>query len=647
MVFRAERAVGELNVDEVHDGEELRRFTTRVLDDLNTLERICADGRIESGVRRIGAEQEMFLTDKAGRPANVASEMLGLLNDRRFTTELGKFNLEANLDPHHFGGDCLRQLETEMRELHLKARRAAESIDAQAILVGILPTLGQQHLGLDAMTPVPRYYALNQAMTNLAGGQFRTAIEGMDELEFEHDNIMLEACNTSFQIHFQTSADEFARLYNLSQLVTAPVLAASVNSAVLLGRRLWHETRIALFQQSVDVRNPSQKDRGHRTRVRFGEHWLRGGVEDLFREDLARFRIVLSTELGEPSSEMYQRGELPPLTALCLFNGTVYRWNRPCYGVKDGIAHLRIENRALPSGPTVVDEVANAAFFFGLMSALGDSKQDPSTAMPFDYARSNFLAAARYGLDAQFHWFDDQILTAQKLILDILLPQAREGLLSHGLDLADVDKYLGIIEERTAARRTGARWMLESLDSMESGNPDQSLRALVKSLEKRQLAGKPIHTWELAEAPEDQDWIESCRTIAQVMTREIFTVHPEDVVDLAASMMDWEYIRHVPVEDDGGKLVGVLSHRALLRVLSKRRSGDDPPAIRDVMNINPLTVTPETATLEAIRLMRDNKVGCLPVVNGKDGRLLGLVTETDFMRIAARILDERLSEDEA
>lgn len=639
--------MGEQNVDEVQDGEELRRFTTRVLDDLNTLERIIADGRIESGIRRIGAEQEMFLIDKAGRPANIAPEMLGVLNDRRFTTELGKFNLEANLDPHRFGGDCLRRLETEMREVHLKARSAAESLDSQALLVGILPTLGQQHLGLDAMTPVPRYYALNQALTNLAGGRFRTAIEGMDELEFEHDNIMLEACNTSFQIHFQTSADEFTRLYNLSQLVTAPVLAASVNSAVLLGRRLWHETRIALFQQSVDVRNPSQKDRGHRTRVRFGERWLRGGVEDLFREDLARFRVVLSTELGEPSSQMYERGELPPLTALCLFNGTVYRWNRPCYGVKDGIAHLRIENRALPSGPTVVDEVANAAFFFGLMSALGDAKQDPSEIMPFDYARSNFLAAARYGLDAQFHWFDDQILTAQKLILDILLPQARDGLLSHGLDSKDVDKYLGIIEKRTAARRTGARWMLESLDAMKTGNPDQCLRALVKSLEKRQLAGEPIHTWELADCPEDQDWIESCRTIAQVMTREIFTVHPEDVVDLAASMMDWEYIRHVPVEDDGGKLVGILSHRALLRVLSKRRAGDDPPAIRDVMNINPLTVTPETTTLEAIHLMRDNKVGCLPVVNGKDGRLLGLVTETDFMRIAARILDERLSEEEA
>ena len=636
--------MGEQNVEEVQDRDELRRFTQRVLDDLDTLERMCADGHIEAGIRRIGAEQEMFLVDRTGRPALRGPEVLQTLSDERYTTELGRFNIEANLSPHRFGGDCLRKLETELRELHLKARRAAESHGSQAILVGILPTLERAQLSLDAMTPVPRYYALNRAMTNLAGGTFRTAIKGMDELDFEHDNIMLEACNTSFQLHFQTASEEFANLYNLAQFVTAPVLAVAVNSALLLGRRLWHETRIALFQQSIDVRNPSQKGRGHRTRVRFGERWLTGGVEDLFREDLARFRIVLSTELGEPSSELYARGELPPLTALCLFNGTVYRWNRPCYGVKDNVAHLRIENRALPSGPTVVDEVANSALFFGLMSALADEHADIASVFPFDHARSNFVAAAQYGLDAQFKWFGDEIMTAQQVVLE-LLPKARKGLLDHGVDPADVDKYLGIIEERTKLRRTGARWMLESLEAMEGGNADQRSRALVKSLEKRQLAGKPIHTWELAEGPQDEDWIDSCRTIGQIMAREPVTVHPEDVIDLAASMMDWEYIRHMPVEDDEGKLLGIVSHRSLLRALSKRKKDAEAPAIRDVMNPTPVTVTPETTTLEGIRLMKENRVGCLPVVTATEGRLVGVVTETDFLNIAGRMLEERLTQD--
>ena len=631
--------MGEQNVEQV-DSVELRRFTRRVLDDLEALERMCADGLIETGIRRVGAEQEMFLVDRAGRPAPIATEMLDVLADDRFTTELGRFNLEANLPPHVFGGSCLRQLESELRELNLTARTAAKTLDAEVVLVGILPTLETKHLSLDFMTPVPRYFALNNTLVAMRGGTFTTAIKGMDELSYEHQNIMLEACNTSFQLHFQVDNDEFAKLYNVAQLVTGPLLAAAANSSVLLGKRLWHETRIALFQQSVDVRNKAQQARGHRTRVRFGERWLRGGIEELFREDLSRFRIVLSTELGEPSTDLLDRGVLPPLTALCLFNGTVYRWNRPCYGVKDGVAHLRIENRVLPAGPTVIDEAANAALFFGLMAALTDELGDPADKLPFDHARNNFVAAARYGLDAQFHWFDDTMMTAQQLLLTQLLPRARAGLTAAGLDSTDIDRYLGVIEERVKKRRTGARWKLESLDAMKTGSTDQRMRHLVNTLHRQQLAGKPVHTWELAGEPEAADWIESCRIVGQLMTRELFTIHPEDVIDLAASMMEWEHIRHVPVEDDEGNLVGVLSHRALLRAFARRKPSDTPPAVRDVMNADPVTVTPDTTTLEAIRLMRQRRVGCLPVVEGDT--LVGIVTERDFMKIAGRMLEEHL-----
>ncbi len=631
--------MGEHNVEEV-DSAELRRFTRRVLDDLEALEQMCAEGLIESGIRRIGAEQEMFLVDRAGRPAPVATEMLETLADDRFTTELGRYNLEGNLQPHLFGGTCLGKLERELRELNLTARTAAKTLDAEVVLAGILPTLERKHLSLDYMTPVPRYYALNKTLVGLRGGTFTTAIKGMDELSYEHDNIMLEACNTSFQVHFQVGSEEFARLYNLAQLVTGPVLAVAVNSPLLLNNRLWHETRIALFQQSVDVRNKAQQARGNRKRVRFGERWLRGGVESLFREDLSRFRILLSTELGEESTELLKRGVLPPLTALCLFNGTVYRWNRPCYGVKDGIAHLRIENRVLPSGPTVADEAANAALFFGLMSALADDIGDPADKLPFDYAKNNFIAAARYGLEAQFHWLDDKVMTAQQLLLDHLLPLARRGLESQNIDKGDIDRYLGILEERTKHRRTGARWMFESLDAMETGSTDQKMRHLVNTLHRHQLAGTPVHTWELAGEPEAADWLESCRTVGQLMTRELFAIHPEDVIDLAASMMEWEHIRHVPVEDDDGKLVGLLSHRALLRTFARRKPDDPPPAVREVMNADPVTVTQDTSTLDAIALMRHKRVGCLPVVDGDT--LIGIVTERDFMKMASRMLEDTL-----
>lgn len=252
-------------------------------------------------------------------------------------------------------------MEQSLEDNMQAARQAAADCDARVLLMGILPTLEREHLGLDWMTPNPRYFELNRTMSEHCGGKFDTFIKGLDELEITHDNVMLEACNTSFQIHFQVGAGEFAELYNVARAVTGPVLAAAVNSPFLLRHRPWHETRVALFQQSLDSRSKAQKERGGAQRVRFGDDWVQDSVLEIFRDDIARFRCLIRGNEEESPLEKLDRGEIPALGALCLHNGTVYRWNRPCYGVKDNIAHLRIENRVLPTGPTILDEVANAA----------------------------------------------------------------------------------------------------------------------------------------------------------------------------------------------------------------------------------------------------------------------------------------------
>ena len=262
--------MGEHDLPDSIDALRLRRFMKALLADVRALERMIRDGMLETGMRRIGAEQEMFLVDEAGRPRNMALDVLARLDDPAFTTELAQFNLETNLSPQVFGSDCLRRMETELRENLLKARAAAESAGGGILLSGILPTLRKSDLTLDAMVPNPRYRQLNDAMAALRGGEFNFLIKGIDELETTHDNVMLESCNTSFQIHFQVAPHEFAKLYNVAQAITAPVLAAAVNSPILLGRRLWHETRIALFQQSVDARSKVHQNRGLRARVSFG-----------------------------------------------------------------------------------------------------------------------------------------------------------------------------------------------------------------------------------------------------------------------------------------------------------------------------------------------------------------------------------------
>ncbi len=625
---------------------QLRAFMKAILRDVHALERMLSEGRFETGIRRIGAEQEMFLVDRAGRPWCGVDQVLQKLGDKQFTYELAQFNLEANCTPHEFGGRCLSALEKELCGLVEKARQAAEDLGYGMVMAGILPTLRRQDLTLDSMVQNPRFLALNQAITNQRGGIFHFRLKGVDELDMTHDNVMLESCNTSFQVHFQVAPDEFADLYNLAQAITGPVLAAATNSPILLGRRLWRETRVALFQQSVDARSASEQARGRRTRVNFGDGWIKKSVLEIFREDIARFRLLLATDIDEDPEAVLDRGGVPALTALRLHNGTVYRWNRACYGIGGGKPHLRIEARALPAGPTVLDEIANAAFFYGLMAALSREVPDVSKVMSFDDAHSNFVAAARLGLQSHLTWFHGKEYAAQTLVLDHLLPVARAGLTDAGLDGGDIDRYLGVFEERARRGRTGARWVLDSVAAMgDKGTRDQRMCALVRATIARQRTNEPVHTWELADVAEFEGWRESYLQVGQFMTTDLFTVHPEDVVDLAASLMDWRHIRHVPVEDANGRLVGLVSHRSLLRLVGQGMKGEDREnvAVREIMKQNPVTVRPSTPTLEAIEVMRKHKVGSLPVVED-DNRLVGIITEKDLIRVAAMLFESHLKQ---
>ncbi len=634
--------MGEQNVKLNDDESTYQEFMKSLLAEVHALERMLDSGLVESGVHRIGAEQEMFLIDKAHKPALKALEILDEVGDERFTHELGLFNLEANLSPHRLGGNCLRLMEEEAQEIYRHARATAAQFDCDIALVGILPTLSKENLALESMVPTPRYYALNDAIRALRGNEFEFTINGIDQLAVLHDNVMLEACNTSFQVHFQVSPENFAKNYNIAQVITAPLLAAAVNSPILLGKRLWHETRIAVFEYSIDTRSRTHQERGLKPRVHFGDRWLEESVTEIFKEDIARFRIVLTTETEEDPIGMIEQGVMPSLNALRLHNGTVYRWNRPCYGVHDNVPHLRIENRVIPSGPTVLDEIANAAFFYGMMAGMVEQVDDIREYLPFADVKSNFLAAARDGIRAQMNWFNDTHLPAKKLILEQLLPLAREGLQEAGIDRDDIDRYLGVLEERVRQRRTGARWALESLEEMnEVGTLDQRLRCIVSSMVEQQSSGKPISEWELAEYCAEQDWRESYRTIGQFMTQDLFTVRPDDIVDFAATLMDWRHVRHVPVENDTGKLVGLVSHRALLRLVAQGRVGKDHRVtVEEIMNREPITVHPDTPTVDAIRLMREKKLACLPVTRKK--KLVGIITEHDLIVVASRLLESQL-----
>ncbi len=627
------------------DSSELRVFTQALLRDVRALEQLLQGDQIESGVRRIGLEQELFLVDDMWRPAPVAVEALERIADPRVTSEIGRFNLECNLEPLLFGGNCLRLMENRLNDLLETVRKTVRDLGAEVVLAGILPTLRKSDLTLDNMVPADRYYALNDALTRLRGGDYDLRIKGTDELRVTHDSVMLEAANASFQVHFQVGPEEFARLYNIATAVTGPVLAAAVNSPLMLGRRLWAETRIAVFQQSVDTRNPMPEVRDVPARVSFGREWVKDSVIEIFKSDVSRFRVLLGRAIDEDPFEVMQAGRVPSLEALQLFNSTVYRWNRACYGVADGIAHLRIENRVFPCGPSVRDEVANAAFWFGLLSGLAEEVDDVREVIAFDSVFTNFLSAARHGLDAHLTWFDGEPVTAQKLICDTLLPLARRGLQVRGIDAADIERYLDTVEARVDSRRTGAQWQLSSLADMgEKGTVEERMAGLVAATVERQRHGRPVHEWGRAQLGEAGSWKPSYLRLEQYMSTDLLTVNAEEAIDLVANLMDWHRIHHVPVEDNEHRLVGLVSHRPLLRFLAsdEGRREEGPVPVSRVMITDLVTASPETSTLEAIDVMREHQISCLPVV--RDDRLIGIITERDFMRIAGQLLEEMLRE---
>lgn len=639
--------MGEHDVDTEFDESKAQAFMKALLEDLHALEYMITTGRLETGVRRIGAEQEMFLVDRSMRPAPISLAVLEHAKDSRITTEIARFNLEANLTPLSLTGRCFSLMEEELKELLGLVRRSAETFGADVLLSGILPTLQKSDLTLENLTPMPRYHALNRGVIGLRGGPLSIHVKGLDELQITHDNVMMESCNTSFQVHFQTSAAEFAGAYNMAQAITAPVLAAAVNSPLLFGHRLWQETRVALFQHSIDSRSRPQLARSQPTRVSFGDCWLKSSVVELLHDQISRFRPIMIAPPDEDPFEVLARGEAPLLSALRMHNGTVWRWNRACYGVADGIAHLRIENRALPSGPTVQDQMANAAFFVGLMIALPQEYGEIAKRLSFDDAKENFFASARYGLNVQLKWLNGKSLSASSLILKDLLPLARAGLKQANVDSSDTDKYLGTLEARVHSGQTGAQWMLRSLASLEDhkgdGPIDVRTRILTSTILARQKEGKPVHDWKLAEACELDDWSQSYQTVGQFMSTDLFTLRPNDLVDLAASLMEWRHIRHVPVEDKDGRLVGLVTHRGLLRLLSRGSTAPDAAAmtVQEIMKPNPTSVTSKTPTLEAIDIMQRSGIGCLPVVD--DEQLVGIVTSYDFLTATASLFKEHLA----
>jgi hypothetical protein len=488
------------------DDADYERFSRRLERSLDALGQMLERPGFGVGERTVGAELELFLVDGHGRPMPENKAILGEVDDPRLTLELDRFNLEVNPSPSSLAGAPFSALRDELDSVLGQVRRATQARGGRVVMIGILPTLRRGDLHRGAITDSPRYRALNRSMRRLRREPFRIEISGTDPepVRIERDNLELEGANTSFQIHLRVDPDDFARVFNAVQLATAPVLAASCNSPAFLGSLLWEETRIALFEQAADDRDESSRGR-LMSRVAFGSDWLRTSALELFEESVRHHEPLLPVLGDEDPVERLGGREVPALDELRLHQGTVWRWNRAIYDAASG-GHLRIEMRALPSGPTITDMLANAAFLVGLTLAVAHDAGDWTGTMPFARAHANFYDAARRGLDAELEWpapgGRPRRRKAAELALD-LLPRARAGLDRAGVAPEESGRLLDVIAERVGSGRTGAVWQRRTVEALEPDvGRDRALALMLERYIDLMNMGAPVHTWPIEEPGE-------------------------------------------------------------------------------------------------------------------------------------------------
>jgi hypothetical protein len=488
--------MGDFHVKAIQSDRERSAFYHAMLRDLNAFDFMLKEGLIEQRSDMIGAEQELCIVDKLGNPLPEAIGILEKLKDEeQYTNELALYNLEVNLSPQRLRGDCFTKVAAELKECIDKGREVAAAYDASLFLTGNLPTLSFRHLMFDFMTPEDRYKLISKELLQLRGRDFEIFLQGIDDFQATLDSVLFEAMNTSFQLHLQIDPREFASIHNWAQMISGPVLAAATNSPLLFGKELWDENRIALFKQSLDTRTQKNHSRIQLPRVYFGHDWLDDSPVALWREDVVRFPVLVRGYGEEDPFEQLKQGITPKLKSIRLHNGTTYTWNRLCYGVANNVPHIRIECRYLPSGPTMVDEIANFAFWIGLMKGMPEEHKAFWKTTDFQIAKSNFIKAARTGISTVLHWFGRNYC-AKDLILDKLLPMAWEGLEKMNVDESDIEYYLGIIGSRVASEQTGAQWQRRNFRRLKDRfETAPALRLLVQESVYYQSKDIPVHSW--------------------------------------------------------------------------------------------------------------------------------------------------------
>lgn len=608
--------------------KERKAFTYHLLKDIETLDHMLKNDLFPHDDIRIGAEQELAIVDEKMKPTCKSLDILEKIESDLYTTELSLFNLEINLEPLLLKDGVFHKMHKRLKAHLSHLRERSKAMHVEYPLAGILPTIERQDFNVENITPFQRYIVLNEILKRTKDENFKIRISGIDELTLKLDSILAESCNTSFQIHLQLKPDEFKEKYNWAQMISGPVLAACTNSPLLLGRELWAETRISLFQQTVDSRNSLYLLREQRPRVTFGEDWVHDCVSEIFKADVSHYPLLITADVEEESSEALSQGKPPKLKALAMHNGNIYKWNRLCYGVSKGKPHLRIENRYIPTGPTLIDEIANVAFWVGLMKAMPEEYRNLPEMMNFKSVRQNFYKAAKHGLNSQFEWFD-KTYSAKDLLLKELIPMAEKGLKSCGITDDEISVFITIVRERVKKNKTGSEWMSKNYNRLKKHfTKRRTAYFLTQQMLRNQKKDLPVYQWRNININRKPCAITDF-IVSDVMTSELIVVHENDPILILKHLMQWNNLTEILVENNEHQLVGIVTLQQLDLVTS---SANQSKSVKTIMQSDVKTISPDVELVKAEEMMKKYKVFAIPVIS--DDKLVGIVTKGHLNQIS-------------
>lgn len=466
--------------------KDIANFKAKLQAETNLLKSWFDNNDFKNPTQMTGIELEAWLVDKDMLPHATGDEFIKDLGHKQIVPEISRFNFEINSDPYEFTGKAFSHLYNELEALWNKCEKSGDKLGSNPMMMGTLATLRQSMLTLDTMSPQNRYHVMNDQILKMRKGvPLNLRMSGRDIINFTVDSVLTECAATSLQIHLSMDQDKAKRYYNAASLASPFMVAVCANSPYFFGNELWDESRIAIFEQSVELDCYKSRTGEFIKRVTLGEDYVNECLYELFDDNLNKFDILLPEVSDDDPKKM---GHLK------LHNGTIWRWNRPIVGENpDGTPHLRVEHRTPSAGPTLIDSVANAAFFTGLVEYFVNMETAPEYLLDFEDLRTNFYKASKQSFYCRPQWIDGKKHDMQELLLNVIYPEVKNALIRKGMDKDDISQFMdNNIYPRIKKGINGARWQKAYIHMH-----GKKFQDLMEVYLENQKSGKSVHEWRL------------------------------------------------------------------------------------------------------------------------------------------------------